>query len=192
MNYYQEISLLSNADIGVNFLWQKVYQQIHFVLVGNKKADNTSIVGVAFPEYDANQYSLGAKLQILSEDEESLEQLQLEKWLNRLKDYVHICPIKTVPEKIKGHACFKHIKLMGNKEKLARRRAKRKKETLQQALAHFENFEEQQSKLPYINMTSQTNGHSFRLYVEKQETGKPKTGSYSCYGLSNTATVPLF
>ncbi|WP_435550579.1 type I-F CRISPR-associated endoribonuclease Cas6/Csy4 [Desulfobacterium sp. N47] len=192
MNYYQEIFLLPNADIGIFFLWQKVYQQIHLALAENKIADNTSPVGVSFTEYNAGKYSLGTKLRLYAEEEKLLEKMQCEKWLNRLKDYVHISPIKSVPEKLAGHACFKHIKLKGNKEKLARRRSKRKGETMQQALAHFEDFEKQQSKLPYINMTSQTNGQRFRLFIEKQVMEVPQTGLYSCYGLSNTTTVPLF
>ena len=53
---------------------------------------------------------LGTKLRLFAEDEKSLEQMQCEKWLNRLNDYVHIKPIKPVPEKLAGHACFKHIK----------------------------------------------------------------------------------
>jgi len=61
-----------------------------------------------------------------------------------------------------------------------------------QALSHFENFEEQRSNLPYINMTSQTNGQRFRLFIEKQAMEQTQTGLYSCYGLSNTTTVPLF
>jgi CRISPR-associated endonuclease Csy4 len=192
MNYYQEITLLPNADINLYFIWQKLYQQIHLALVEKKTADNTSAIGVAFPEYNADRYSLGTKLRLFAEDEKSLEQMHFEKWFNRLSDYVHLSHIKPVPEKLTGHACFKHIKLKGNKEKLARRRAKRKGETLQQALSHFENFEEQRSNLPYINMTSQTNGQRFRLFIEKQAMEQPQTGLYSCYGLSNTTTVPLF
>jgi CRISPR-associated endonuclease Csy4 len=192
MNYYQEITLLPNADINLYFIWQKLYQQIHLALVEKKTADNTSAIGVAFPEYNADRYSLGTKLRLFAEDEKSLEQMHFEKWFNRLSDYVHLSHIKPVPEKLTGHACFKHIKLKGNKEKLARRRAKRKGETLQQALSHFENFKAQCSNLPYINMTSQTNGQRFRLFIEKQAMEQPQTGLYSCYGLSNTTTVPLF
>jgi len=192
MKYYQQISLLPTAEIGLYFIWQKLYQQIHLALVENKTGDKTSAIGVAFPEYNADKYYLGTKLRLLAEDEKLLEELQCEKWLNRLKDYVHVGAIKPVPEELAGHACFSHIKLKGNKEKLARRRAKRNGEPLQQALSHFENFEEQHSKLPYINMTSQTNGQRFRLFIEKQETQQPKTGLFSCYGLSNSTTVPLF
>lgn len=192
MNYYQELSLLPNADIALYFLWQKVYQQIHFALVENKKADNASAIGVAFPEYNADKYYLGRKLRLFAGDEQKLEQIQCGKWLNRLSDYVYVKKIEPVPEKLAGYACFRHIKLKGSKVKLARRRVKRKGETLQQALAHFEDFEEQRSNLPYINMISQTNGQRFLLFIEKRTMEKPQTGLYSCYGLSNTTTVPLF
>jgi len=192
MNCYQEISLLPNADIGLYFIWQKVYQQIHLALVENKRADNASTIGVAFPEYNADRHCLGKKLRLFAEDEQSLEQMKCDQWLNRLSDYVHLSRIKPVPENLAGYACFKHIKLKGCKEKLARRRAQRKGETLQQALANFEDFEEQRSNLPYINMTSETNGQRFRLFIEKQAREQPQTGLYSCYGLSNTTTVPLF
>ena len=192
MKYYQEISLMPNTEITPYFIWQKLYQQVHLALVENKTGDNASEIGVAFPEYNADKFSLGTKLRLFTEEEKLLEQMQCEKWLNRLKDYVHISPIKSVPEKLAGHACFKHIKLKGNKEKLARRRSKRKGETLQQSLSYFDGFEEKQSKLPYINMNSQTNGQRFRLFIEKQVMEVPQTGLYSCYGLSNTTTVPLF
>ena len=58
MNYYQDITLLPDADIGLYFLWQKVYQQIHLALVENKSADNASAIGVAFPEYNVDKHHL--------------------------------------------------------------------------------------------------------------------------------------
>ncbi len=192
MNYYQEISVLPNADIGLYFLWQKFYQQIHLALVENKRADNASAIGLAFPEYDAGKYSLGTKLQLFAEEEKLLEQMCCERWLKRLSDYLYLSHIKPVPEKLAGHACFKHIKPKGNKENLARRRAKRKGETLQQALVHYKDFKKQLSSLPYINMVSQTNGQRFRLFIERRIMEQPQAGLYSCYGLSNTTTVPLF
>ncbi len=192
MNYYQEISLLPNSDITPYFIWQKLYQQIHLALTENKSGENTSRIGVSIPEYSANDFLLGTKLRLFAEDEQTLEQMQCGKWLDRLSDYVHVGGIKPVPENPSGYACFKHVKLKGNMEKLARRRAKRKEETYEEALAHFRGFEEQQSKLPYINMTSQTNGQRFRLLIEKQEMEQPQSGVYSCYGLSKETTVPLF
>ncbi|MCO4790206.1 type I-F CRISPR-associated endoribonuclease Cas6/Csy4, partial [Vibrio cholerae] len=38
MNYYQEITLLPDADIALGFLWQNVFQQVHIALVEHKVA----------------------------------------------------------------------------------------------------------------------------------------------------------
>ena len=192
MMYFQDITLLPDAEISPYFLWQKVFQQIHLALVENKNENNRSRVGVDFPGYAAERNSLGGKLRLIAETEDHLTQMQCERWLNRLKDYVHISSIRPVPEKVSGYACFINIKPKSNKEKLARRRAKRKGESIQQALSHYCEFIEQQSKLPYIKMNSQTNGHRFRLFIKRQKTKEPMAGFYSCYGLSSQTSVPLF
>lgn len=192
MKYYIDILLLSSADISLYFIWQKLYQQIHLALAQNKIAENSSRVGVSFPEYNADEFFLGTKLRLFAEDEQLLENMECETWLERLRDYVHVKPISPVPEKLSGYACFRHVKMKGSKEKLAKRRAKRKGETLQQALAHFADYKEQRSKLPFINMVSQTNGQYFRLFVERQDKEQSQIGQFSCYGLSHSTTVPLF
>ena len=190
--YYQELVLLPHEDVDLYFIWHKLFQQIHIALAANKTIDDKSQIGVGFFEYHAQNFCLGKRLHLFAENEKLLEQMNCEKWLNRLRDYVHIQSIKPVPDKLDGYACFRHIKLKGNKGKLARRRAKRKRETLEQAMAYYEGFEEQSSNLPYINMISQTNGQRFKLLIEKQEKNEPHMGLYSCYGLSNSATVPIF
>ena len=192
MKYYQEISILPNSDVNTYFLWKKLYQQIHIALADNKGLEKKSKIGLSFPEYNEAEHYLGTKLRLFAQDEEYLQQFHCERWLARLSDYVHVGQIKPVPEKISGHACFRNIKLKGNKEKLARRRARRKGESLEQALEHLDGFEEQRSKLPYINMVSETNGQRFRLFIKKKIMDGSEAGFYSCYGLSNTTTVPLF
>ncbi len=192
MAYYQDITLLPTADVSISFLWQKVYKQIHLALVDNKKPNNTSAIGLAFPEYDADQHKLGNKLRLFAEDEALLNRCQCEQWLNRLKDYVYISSIKPVPEKLIGHACFKQVKFNGSKGRMIRRRLKRTDETLEQVLEHFKDFKEQLSPLPYIQSHSETNGHRFRLFIDMSIQNEPKYGVYSCYGLSNEFTVPLF
>ena len=192
MAYYQEIALHHRARIGLYDFWQKLYQQIHFALVENKKQKNVSKIGISFPEYNAEEFLLGTKLRLFADDEQSLLAIQSEKWLNRLSEYVHVKQIAPVPEILGGYACFRQVKMKGSKEKLARRRAKRHGETFEQALAHFDNYKEQHTKLPYINMNSQSNGQHFRLFIEKQIQKQQQKGYFSCYGLSNTSTVPLF
>ena len=109
-----------------------------------------------------------------------------------LKDYLHCSDITPVPKTVAGYACFRQVKPKGSKEKLARRRAKRHGETLEQALACYDAYKEEGSRLPYINMNSLTNGGQFRLFIEKQFKDQAQPGIFSCYGLSRNTTVPLF
>ncbi len=192
MRYYQEISLLHRANIGLYDFWQKLYQQIHLALVENNVDKHASAIGVSFPEYDAGHYLLGTKLRLFALEKPVLEQLQCEKWLSRLKDYLQCGKISSVPEVVVSHANFRQVKPKGSKEKLARRWAKRKRESFEKALAHYDNYNERRCRLPYINMISQSNGHHFRMFIKKQEMELPREGLFSCYGLSNTTTVPLF
>ena len=197
MKYFQEITLLRDARIGLYDFWQKAFQQTHIALADNKNDDGTSAIGVSFPEYDAAEYSLGTKLRLFAEDEASLEKLQIEKWLRRLRDYVQVGSILPVPEQVKGHACFRQVKPKGSREKLARRRSKRTGESIEQALSHFSGYQEERSRLPYIHMRSETNGHRFRLFIEKVCMTEPRRGAFSCYGLGGRspdklATVPCF
>lgn len=192
MIYYQEILLLPTNEIGMYALWEKIFQQVHLALVKNKRADNTSVIGISFPEYDVEEHSLGKKLRLFAKNEEDLNHLHFEKCLSYFKDYLYLGSIQNVPLTLKGYACFKHVKLNGSKEKLARRRAKRTGEAIDQALRYFKNFEEQHSKLPYIQMHSLSNGHRFRLFIEQHLLETPSEGSFSCYGLSGQSTVPLF
>ncbi len=186
------MSLLQNADISSYFVWQQLFKQIHLALVKWKVGDNSSNIGVSFPEYNANSFKLGTKLRIFSEDERALENMNCENLLNRLSDYVYVGLVAEVPKQITNHACFRHVKMKGNKEKLARRRAKRSGKTFEQVVLDYKDFKEQHIDLPFINMVSATNGHRFKLFIEKQEKREPCKGSYSCYGLSSSTTVPLF
>ncbi|MEW6076473.1 MAG: type I-F CRISPR-associated endoribonuclease Cas6/Csy4 [Thermodesulfobacteriota bacterium] len=192
MKYYQEISLLHRADIGLYDFWQKLYQQIHLALVECKGESDKSTIGVSFPEYDATHFMLGCRLRLFAPEKSALEQLQCEKWLSRLKDYLHCGEIEPVPETIAEHACFCQVKPKGSKEKLAKRWAKRHGEEFEKALTYYDAYEEERSRLPYINMGSLTNGCHFRLFIEKREKETAQAGVFSCYGLSPTTTVPLF
>ncbi|NMU26494.1 type I-F CRISPR-associated endoribonuclease Cas6/Csy4, partial [Vibrio parahaemolyticus] len=51
MDYYQEITLLPDADISLGFIWQNVFQPVHLALVDNKIAGHQSAIAVSFPEY---------------------------------------------------------------------------------------------------------------------------------------------
>ena len=191
MKHYCDITLLPDAEANLGFLWQKVYQQIHLALVENKVGENHSLVAVSFPEYGSKAFPLGSKLRLLAEEATWLEGLNLSKWLNRLSDYCHYTSIKPIPA-VTEYAGFRRKQFSSNVERLARRRAKRKSESYEQALAHFDGFENEQSKLPYINLKSLSKGEQWRLIIEKEVNLSVVAGSFNCYGLSITATVPWF
>jgi CRISPR-associated endonuclease Csy4 len=192
MKYYIEITLLPNADIALYFLWQKVYQQIHLGLAGIKSEDNTVPVGVSFPQYDGKKYQLGSKLRLFSQESATLESVNISKWLNRLLDYIHITSVREVPANVDSFAIFKRQQVKSSNERLARRTAKWKGISFEQALNDLKTPENSRSKAPFINMQSQSSNRKFRLFILKQVIDQPQEGCYSCYGLSNQTTVPIF
>jgi len=198
MKFYIEILLLPCEDINLGFLWQKVYQQVHLALAENKVAENKSAIGVSFPEYGAKNFPLGSKLRLFAVEKDQLDRMDIHKWLYRLADYTHIKSIKEVPATVSQYAFFKRRQFKTNPLKEARRRAKWKNESLEEALKHFENYRPAQAecKLPYINMTSlsMTNEGSryFKLFIEREISNSPQQGGFNCYGLSKTTTVPWF
>jgi len=165
MKSYVDITLLPNADIALYFLWEKVYQQIHIALVEAQDGNGKVNIGVSWPEYDSEN----------------------------LSDYVHITLIRPVPVSIDGYAVFKRIQLKSNNERLARRRAKRKKTSLEEALAYFGDRKEVYSRAPYIRLRSHSSGKRYRLFIAKEETDTTDMNEgFSTYGLSSKSSVPLF
>ena len=199
MKVYQEITLLPDAETGIYFLWQKIFQQIHLALVNIKNADEKVSVGISFPEYvnsaDISEKLLGSKLRLFAETNEELEKLDIEKYLARFSDYVHITKARLIPQnRILGYAVFSRWSVDLNPERLARRYAKRNNISFEEALDHYKNFKEK-DKPPYIQLKSLSGKRDFRLYISKKEVQQPQSGLFTCYGLSlsdSYATVPLF
>ncbi len=192
MKYYIDITLLPDAESNLGFLWEKVYQQVHLALVENKTTASNSEIGLSIPEYGNVSFPLGTKIRLLAPSEKLLQQLDIGKWLNRLTDYTHFTSIRDVPGSVNQFARFDRKHVDASIENLARRRAKRKGETFEQAFKHFDGFEQQETNLPFINMRSLSEGQKFKLFVEREFVDSPNVGSYSCYGLSKQATVPWF
>mgnify|MGYP002637315332 FL=1 len=208
MKYYLDITLIPDAEVGFDFLWQKVYQQIHLAIVdiGNKQknSDSSFTIAVSFPEYGDKVFPLGSKLRLFAPTMEAFSQLEIDKWLVRLSDYVHLKAVQKVPKAV-SYVCFTRQQFKTNANRLARRRAKRKGESLEQALKHYADFEGHESELPFVNMMSLSSGehssnqenHRFRLFIGKEAITDPKIGLLNAYGLSssdsNTQTsVPWF
>lgn len=196
MKVYIDITLLPSDDIGHNFLWEKVYQQLHIALVDFQKTNGHSAIGFGFPEFNGTSHRLGRKIRVFAEIETQLEQFDIQRWLNRLEDYVHITGVRNVPEEILGYERFCRLQVKGNPERYARRAAKRQGISYEQALSEREMMPVNNTRNPFIWMKSLTNDNRFRLII-KQETvlkdiAEGADYQFDSYGLAKIGGLPKF
>jgi CRISPR-associated protein (Cas_Csy4). len=71
MKVYQEITLLPGAEISAGFLWQKLYQPLHMLMVETQDKSAEHWISVSFPQY--TQKFLGHKLRVFAQTEEALQ-----------------------------------------------------------------------------------------------------------------------
>ncbi|AYO55012.1 type I-F CRISPR-associated endoribonuclease Cas6/Csy4 [Acinetobacter wuhouensis] len=200
MKFFQEITLIDQAEISPYFIWSKLYNQLHIGLAEIKDANEKVNIGLSFPKYIYEQgdeakkskVHLGDKLRIFAATQADLEKLNISKWLDRLTNYLHITSVREVPEaKISGYATYSRKQVKTNAERLARHRVKRGDIGFDEALARYSNVVTT-TDLPYIQMKSLTSDKSFKLFIEKKSATKSETQVFSTYGLSSVSTVPEF
>ena len=201
MTAYLEITLLPDVDISLNFLLQKVYQQLHLKFVEMQRENITGSVqkgglqpiGVSFPKYNAQANTLGDKIRLFAQSEAVLERFNAKHTFRKLSDYVHVTNIREVPENGVMFGCFQRVQLKSNNARLARRKAKRENISFEQALFKLRTHAEQRTDLPFMSIKSASNGESFRLFIiycEKSQASSEQV--FSTYGLSDKSTVPIF
>jgi len=212
MKFYIDITLLPDADIGVGFLWEKLYQQLHLALVENKISKHESATALSFPKYGDKLFPLGDKLRLFSQSEEQLQQLDLGKWLNRLTDYTHHTSIREVPSNINKFVCFKRkqFKSVAKMKADIERRALYQSQKINRPIADIRRDlmmrgYDGKCTLPFVYMRSlfmdentvPSSRNKFRLFIEKENAQQAQVGKFTCYGLSSRdlskqATVPWF
>ena len=203
MKYYLELKFLPDDDISINFLWSKVYKQLHLALAMIKDENNKVNIGFSFPDYHFDPKKgggfIGKKLRLFAMTENDLNHLDLQKWLSQYLDYVHISSVKTVPlDKLTGYAVYKRKQVKSSAQKLARAEAQKGRYDYENALAHYRKFIKT-TNLPFINMLSDSSQntefiqkHAFKLFIEKLPAEKSETEVFSTYGLSSESAVPEF
>jgi CRISPR-associated endonuclease Csy4 len=194
MGCYCEITLLPNPEVNVNFLWSKVFQQIHLGLVEMQDGNGQVPIGISFPEYMVGEkYSvLGGKCRLFAQEETTLVRFDAAKWLSRLSDYMHCTSIRPVPEKIKGYAIYQRQQPKIGKERLARRYAARHSMSYDEALQRYHAMAHQSISTPFIRLKSLSSDQTFCLWIKKTLISEPLGAAYSTYGLSAKTTVPEF
>lgn len=185
MNYYRDITLLPDTEIGHHFLWEKVFGQVHLALVEAKNEDERSPFGVTFPAFKADKHRIGNKLRIFSDSEECLTSLNLDDYLNRLSDYVHVTSIRTVPEKVSDYIRFRRLQTKTSPERLARRDAKQGNLSIHEAIKKHKDFIPQYTDAPYIWVNSLSSKQRYPFFIVAEKVTYPNEQQFSLYGLSN-------
>lgn len=195
MNYYLEITLINDKEFGFSRLWTAVYTQLHLAFVEQKDANEQIPYGVSFPEYKTVENKgkrvmlLGSKLRVFANSVDELQKLDLDKWLARLSDYVHVKSPKQV-ESVTQYLTVNRYRPQASAENLARRYARRHGVSLEDALKRLEGFKQKLEPFPYIQLKSLSGAREFSLCIKQTTTAQPNIGKFSTYGLSATSTVP--
>ena len=200
MNYYQEITILPEAEVPLGFIWQNVFQQIHIALVEHKVGPNQSEIAVGFPDYGQKSFPLGNKLRLFAKAHAQLEKLNINKWLTRLEDYSHVKAIKSVPDKVTWVSFTRqHVKSPERIEREMQKKAElwsiKSDKPLAECLLELEKSKPTtRCKLPFIYLHSQqtkacssTTHSKFPLFIQKQDVDAPQQGLFDCYGLNSKA-----
>lgn len=213
MKYYQDITLLPNVDVPLSFIWEKVYQQIHLLLVESKCAENQSSMGLSFPTYGDKTFPLGNQLRLLAENEDKLIQANLSKWLQRFRDYVHIKSIKAIPTEVNQYACFYRVNAKSQQRRLKQldrrvavlsEKHRVDEDEMRELLLRNIELNSLETKLPFINVKSlssisNSEPHQFRLFIGREVVSdcSQTVNVFTCYGLSacdkgKPTLVPIF
>lgn len=189
MNHYVEFRIVPDPEFEQATLMNALFSKLHRVLV----AQQSHAIGVSFPAYQQgrNNRSLGEVLR-LHGSREALNSVMDTHWLRGMRDHLDIQACQPIPAKV-SYRTVQRKQFKTNVERLRRRRAARHNETLEQARAHIPDSVTRQVALPYVQLTSQSTQQRFCLFIEHgEEISTPREGTFNCYGLSATATVPWF
>lgn len=198
MTYYQEITLIPDADTSPYFLWGKVMSQLHIALADAKNKHGIDSIGISFPNYryekkDNKTFaSLGDKLRVFAPSQHELETLALPMWLSRLIDYVHLTTIKAVGDKATGYVVVQRYRQKGL-HFYAKNHAKYHNVSYDDALKACQHYKLHAPNYPFVAIDSKSNKHKFRLSIRQTLVDSPKTGAFNSYGINNqteTVTVP--
>lgn len=195
MKYYIELTLMDNPDFNLYTLWSKVYTQLHLAFVEQKDSQEKIAYGVSFPRYRLSQDKgvgfLGDKLRIFAHSAQELEQLNLNQWLARLSDYVHITAPRETPHNV-SYGIYSRAVPKDSVEKRILHQAQRRNISITEASTHFKDHVYTPLIEPFISLKSLSGQHIFKLHIKKTLTDEASMGKFGTYGLSKTVTVPEF
>ncbi len=196
LSHYQEITIIPDPEIAPYFIWSKLFSQFHIALADIKNKHDIESIGVSFPDYHYDEKGksskLGLKLRVLAPSQHDLETLNLDNWLEKLTDYVHVKGIKEVPEdKVTGYVSVHRYRFKPT-EVQAQTLSDKLKVSYDEAMATVAK-RKPEMPLPFIQMRSRTNNSNYLLKVLQRPCNEAKEGRFTVYGMNgmrDNVTVP--
>lgn len=185
--HYVEIILLPDPEFSHAHLLGALVGKLHRALARLQAND----IGISFPGYSLRPRTLGTVLR-LHGDEPALLRLVHTPWLQGMRDHVRLSELAPAPPEAL-HCLVQRRQFKTNVDRLRRRRARRKGETLEQSAAAIPDAVERRPDLPYVQLRSASTGQPFSLFIALDKASTPTvSGGFNTYGLSQGATVPVF
>lgn len=182
--HYIEIKAIPQVDMlqteVISFCLQKLHQILpHF----------EGRIGLAFPAY-GNDKTLGGIIRLFG-SENDCDSVYIKS--QELRDYVLLSEVMPIPEKVRSYRIYQRVQMKGQSairraEKRLTAQGKWSEEVRQNMLQK----QATQRVYPHAHLKSSSTKQQFILAIKSVYKAKSVEGSFSAYGLSQTATVPHF
>lgn len=184
MNGYQDFRVLPEPEVNGGVLMATLFGRIHLALV----AAGEGKVGVSFPELAKTP---GCLLRLHGEHS-NLQRVFQHLNLHGLRDYLHVGEISDVPDGAQYRTVMR-VQVKSSVTRLLRRSVRKGWITEEEAAVRLSTAVDKSCSLPFIPVKSQSNGQTFRLFIEQGKLqADPAPGRFNYYGFSTAATVPWF
>jgi len=187
MDHYLDIRLRPDPEFSQHQLMNALFSKLHRALAEGRHVD----IGASFPEVDPAQPTLGTCLRLHGKAS-VLAELMSTNWLTGMRDHIHAGETQPVPAKT-AHRTVSRIQPKSSVERIRRRQMRRHGLDASEIETRIPDFVAPKLSLPFVSIRSQSTKQTFRLFIDHRPlVESPISGTYSSYGLSNTATVPWF
>lgn len=187
MTHALDLIVMQDAEFTKSQLLSALYAKLHRTLAIREASD----VAVGFPGYRRSPPGLGNRLRLIG-SELAVNSLADVTWLGGMRSFVQVSAVQEVPPNAAHHR-LRRVQAKSNPERLRRRQMLRHGITLEEALRRIPDACAERLQLPFVQLSSSSTGHPFRLFLELGPAlARPVSGSFNAYGLSSVATIPIF
>jgi CRISPR-associated endonuclease Csy4 len=189
MNYFVDLEILENPDIQMATILNSLFGKLHNALV---HAGDALQIAISFPKCKFGGIPTLGNVLRLHGEEQDLTGFVAKNWHSALADYLNISKPQPIPAEV-SFAQIKRVQIQSSAERLRRRFMKRHNVDANAARLKIPDTVEQLTKLPWLHVRSASTAQGFKLFIEVGKSDKTAiSGTFNRYGLSATATVPIF